>query len=404
MAKNVIFCADGTWGGPESNDIDSVALKYSNVLKLFQSLAGAIPPLADEMERPAWYPNGALYQIAKYIHGVGDSKNPLVKFAGGSLGAGLLARLVRGYTFISRNYRPGDRIYVIGFSRGAYTARALAGLIAAQGLLNWDAMKLGGSGDTTAYAAAMDSWKQYKAKHNSVKAGILEKLASMVQEVEEAFYDAFGKPPLLQLVTDVPIKAVAVWDTVGALGIPEYARKENVRVDVFDFVDLDLNPQIELGFHAVSIDEMRIDFTPSLWTSRTEGGIEQVLYPGAHQDVGGGYSSTGNETGLSDGALQYMLDRLISAGVQFGMIVAHTPAADGVCHRPWLDPVYYGRTAARCFPSGMSLSQSAVDRVARGVVPIEMTADALYRPANLSKSYFLADWAGVAANVKVVAI
>ena len=81
-----------------------------------------------------------MQQAAKYLHGVGDSDNFLVKALGGALGAGLITRIVRGYTYISRTYAAGDRIFIVGFSRGAYTARALAGLIAAKGLL--DATKL----------------------------------------------------------------------------------------------------------------------------------------------------------------------------------------------------------------------------------------------------------------------
>lgn len=404
MAKNVIFCADGTWDGPASNEIDSTTLKYSNVLKIFQGLAGSVPSLADEMECVATYPNGDVYQIGKYVHGVGDSKNPLIKFAGGSMGAGLLARLVRGYTFISRNYRPGDRIFVIGFSRGAYTARALAGLIALNGLLNWEGMKLDGSGDTTAYAAAMDSWKRYQEQRNSGATGILEKLANIVQDVEEKFYDVFGGPPPLQLIKNVPIKLVGVWDTVGAMGIPEYVRDKDERIDAFKFVDVDLNPNIEFGFHAVSVDEIRIDFTPTLWKSRAQGGIEQILYPGAHADIGGGYSSIGNESGLSDATLQWMLDRLMSVGVQFGTIVSHKPDAKGVCHRPWLDPIYLGRTGNRDFPPGMSVSELIIDRISAGMVPIEKAADAPYRPPSLREKYFLPDWSGVTSGVEIISL
>ena len=65
--------------------------------------------------------------MAKYLHGVGDSNNFLAKVLGGGFGEGLITRIVRGYTFVSRNYEDGDKIYLVGFSRGAYTARALAG-------------------------------------------------------------------------------------------------------------------------------------------------------------------------------------------------------------------------------------------------------------------------------------
>jgi len=75
-------------------------------------------------------------QIAKYMHGVADSTTFVMRLQGGTLGVGVVARIVRGYTFISRHYRSGDAIHIAGFSRGAYTARALAGMIAKVGLFN----------------------------------------------------------------------------------------------------------------------------------------------------------------------------------------------------------------------------------------------------------------------------
>lgn len=128
MAKNIIFCSDGTW-----NDVDSQ--NATNVFKLFNLLQGSVISRTkfkdlsvDIVEQEKIIAN---VQIAKYINGVGNSDNRIKKL----LGAGLIKRIVRGYTFISRNYQPGDNIVIVGFSRGAYTARALAGLIASQGLL-----------------------------------------------------------------------------------------------------------------------------------------------------------------------------------------------------------------------------------------------------------------------------
>ena len=79
---------------------------------------------------------------------------------GGSVGAGLIARIVRGYTFISRNYVQGDAVYIIGFSRGAYTARALAGMIAAKGLL--DATKIDLTDKESAYRLGAAVWVAYR--------------------------------------------------------------------------------------------------------------------------------------------------------------------------------------------------------------------------------------------------
>jgi len=151
MAKRIVFCADGTWNGPEKQTgvapIDSVdehgelqSAKVTNVVKLFANLGGRVTPqtmtLRDEQEKVLADAAGATVQIAKYVHGVGNSESFLKKAMGGMFGMGVIARIVRGYTFISRHYDAGDEIHIVGFSRGAYTARALAGMISSVGLLN----------------------------------------------------------------------------------------------------------------------------------------------------------------------------------------------------------------------------------------------------------------------------
>src|SRR5262249_46649033 len=144
MAKHILFCADGTWNGPADHatttDIDGATQvdgdlngSVTNVVKFFAHLDGQVTPqtaaLQNESEKELRDGMGRLVQVAKYMHGVGDSQNPVMKVIGGVFGAGVIARIIRGYTFISRHYVPGDSIHILGFSRGAYTARALAGMI-----------------------------------------------------------------------------------------------------------------------------------------------------------------------------------------------------------------------------------------------------------------------------------
>src|SRR5262249_24206144 len=142
---------------------DDLSGQVTNVYKMFINLDGADDPdsalLANEQERRLVV-DGATLQCAKYLHGVGDSGNYLVKLLGGTVGAGLIARIVRGYTFISRNYEAGDTIYIIGFSRGAYTARALAGLIASKGLL--DARQYDLDDRKAAYQRGAAVWYAYR--------------------------------------------------------------------------------------------------------------------------------------------------------------------------------------------------------------------------------------------------
>jgi uncharacterized protein (DUF2235 family) len=107
------------------------------------------------------------------------------------------------------------------------------------------------------------------------------------------------------------------------------------RIDVFRFADTALSPNVDYGRHAVSLDEQRDDFEPTLWDKRDN--VSQVLFPGAHADVGGGYPS--GQTGLSDGALCWMFSELKNLGVMFG---SEPPSGDplGVGHRPWLQGVF----------------------------------------------------------------
>ena len=123
MPKRIVFCADGTWNGPEQQTgvtpIDSDdnhgelnGATVTNVVKLFANLAGRVTPetmtMRDEQEKVLLDAAGNVVQIGKYIHGVGDSNSFLKKAMGGMFGMGVIARIVRGYTFISRNYEPGD--------------------------------------------------------------------------------------------------------------------------------------------------------------------------------------------------------------------------------------------------------------------------------------------------------
>lgn len=299
MPKIIAFLADGTWNGiGVDKDQDGVP-EATNVLKLYHNLAGdesiASFSLDNESERIALDDDRNVLQIAKYLHGVGDSDNPLHKMLGGAFGAGLISRIVRGYTFISRNYEPGDKIIIVGFSRGAYTARALGGMIAKDGLLDYKALNI--TSKEEAYQYGLYVWASYREKR-------VESLAQRAINLVWRKVIGLGTPVHTeQMIRDVPIHAIGVWDTVGAMGIPVYG-EENSRMDLFRFADTDLSNKVARGFHALAIDEHRADFAPTPWTPRA--GIEQAWFVGAHADVGGGYE----ESDLSDFGLQWMAEKL----------------------------------------------------------------------------------------------
>jgi len=382
MTKNIVFCADGTWNGPGSTDADHTNVVTTNVFKLFLNLAGKDAPdsilLAKEQERFLTADDGTVSQAAKYIHGVGDSDNYLVKLLGGSVGAGVITRIVRGYTFISRNYAPGDRIYIVGFSRGAYTARALGGMIAAQGLLD---AKLHLDNRERAYLLGTAAWYAYRRAALAANSDWLGKLEEIAMElpglVTKLPVDAF---------VPVPIAAIAVWDTVGALGIPDYLRHTQ-HIDSFKFADTKLSPKVAHGVHAVAIDEQRLDFVPTLWDP--EPRIMQALFPGAHADVGGGYPTTNGESGLSDRTLAWMTKRLADLGVLFSASPAIVPKPDagGCAHQPWTKMPWTALPRKeRFFPSGLSLAQSVLDRLAAASVLADpgLLPAGPYVPANLA--------------------
>jgi uncharacterized protein (DUF2235 family) len=341
MAKRIVFCADGTWNGPEQQTgvapIDSAdehgelqGAKVTNVVKLFANLAGRVTPqtmtMRDEQEKIVPDAAGGVVQISKYIHGVGDSDSFLKKAMGGMFGMGVIARIVRGYTFISRNYDPGDEIHIAGFSRGAYTARALAGMISSVGLL--DREEYDPNDKNEAYRLGVAAW--CKCKNMSLHgAGKLTDLANHLLNFVGGFFAR--QLDADQLIANVPIKSVAVWDTVGSMGIPAYAGDK--RYDVFRFVDTKLSDKVQNGFHAMAVDELRLDFPVTVWDSRA--GIKQVWFVGAHADVGGGYSA--QESRLSDIALEWMMKQLAEVGVRLATPLTYKPEPliGPAIHQPW---------------------------------------------------------------------
>ncbi len=377
MGKNIVFCADGTWNDPDEDENDDDRPDPTNVYRLFLRLDGET--LFDSRHRRKEQErflcvDGDVAQAAKYLHGVGDSDNLIEKVLGGAFGAGVISRVVRGYTFISRQYRPGDSIFIAGFSRGAYTARALAGLIASEGLLR-DFLT---HDRELSYERGAQAW--FRWRRHVGGATMLAHLAEVAADLP-AFVSR-NELKDVDLVEVGSIAAVGVWDTVGAMGLPEYA-DDGRRKDAFKFADTTLSTKTARGFHAVSLDDRRADFTPTLWSPRD--GVEQALFPGAHADVGGGYPSQKNESGLSDVALDWMTRRLDGVGVKFAADgPALAPRPDGVAHQPWISPPWdVLPQCARQFPDWMPEDPSIAARMAAGPVKADPAlAPAPYRPTN----------------------
>ena len=367
MGKTIVFCADDAWNGPgEATDVEfhadaesrPVTGAVTNVVKLYANLAGT--PTADsvghrkEQEKVATDAVERVTAIAKYVHGVGDARDPALDVFAGVFGGAVLARIVRGYTFVSRNHEPGDAIHLVGFSRGAYTARALAGVIAAVGLLNPAAYDPDDKRE--AYRRGIAAW----ARAQSARRADTHRLGDVANRVFAALRERTGTALRDDaLVRDVPIASVAVWDTVGALGIPEYVGRD--RVDVLRFADKALAPAVAHGFHAMAIDERRRDFPVTRWLPRD--GVEEVWFVGAHGDVGGGYEP--EESVLANVALGWMMQKLAGLGVRFAVPLLYgmnARNARGVPHRPWQElPFALAPTNPRTVAPGDVLHESVAD-------------------------------------------
>jgi len=371
MSKTIVFFADGTWNGPDKAEKEpdghaptndkGCDPQLTNVCKLFAWLAGDLLPQGTswgglEMEKALIDPTSNLpIQIAKYIHGVGDTANVPQRILEGAFGVGVTARIARGYTYISRNYKKDDRIVIVGFSRGAYTARALAGLIAGQGLLKPD---LVAADDDTRFDTAAAAWVRWRFGHDNIFQKFLD-FGSQLIEWRNSFSQA--RQLSKESFVSVKVNAVAVWDTVGEMGIPAY-RAGGV-ADMFKFCDTSLNDNILLGVHAVALDERREPFTPTLWDEGQR--ITQALFPGGHCDVGGGYP----DHGLSDGPLIWVADRLQHPDV--GLKLNTNPPCEinpnpcALRHCAWVqNPVWEELgLKPRQFPSGMVVNDSVRQRM-----------------------------------------
>ncbi|MGU3522712.1 DUF2235 domain-containing protein [Enterobacteriaceae bacterium C23F] len=389
MSKNIIFCADGTWNGPNQQDDDDGQADFTNVYRLYTDLAGVDDPtmlkLGNEQEKTAKTASGTVTQIAKYLHGVGDSRNWYVKIMGGVFGAGIIERIVRGYTFISRNYQKGDRIYLAGFSRGAYTVRALAGMIGKCGLL--DASKLNLEDKVSAYRLGSAVWANYRKA-----SGVSDSLFTDILLDAPMFFQQNIDPA--SMIYNVQIEAVAVWETVGSLGIPAYLNDK--RIDLYRFADTRLSSGVRFGRQAIAIDEQRIDFMPTYWDRRD--GIVQVLFPGIHADVGGGYSAASNGNGLSNISYRWLRDELAALKVNV-RVVNYAEDPSGRIHCEWGDGKPYkttSRTLVDPTSADMMIHQAAVTRLKNTTPsPVQQSSglwkNQLYRPPAL-KTLMAPDW------------
>jgi uncharacterized protein (DUF2235 family) len=305
----------------------------------------------------------------KYIPGVGTQGNVFLEFLGKAFGDGLAEPIVRGYTFLSRNYAAGDDIVIAGFSRGAAAARALAGFVAGQGLLN--PAKYDPTDKDAAYLRAIAAWYAYRSE--------TPQFANQDRLTSVPVPDGGTVPALSagDFVAVPGIKAVAVFDTVSSLGLPHLDANGDAIYD-FAICDTVLSDKVAAGFHALAADEIRDVYAPTYWAKRD--GIVQVIFPGAHSDVGGGYP----QRGLSDGALEWMLGNLESVGIQVDRAqIVPSIAADtlDIAHDDSISWPYRDiPKRPRMFPESASPHASIAARWGKPTLILPAGSRGLYKP------------------------
>lgn len=296
MTKRLAVFLDGTWNAPES---EGRTVYATNVLRLMRALL----------------PTGAngVPQVVYYDRGVGTS-GVLDRALGGAFGKGLSENVQDAYRWIANNFdwtgydgegvdpadpaHPRDRLFLFGFSRGAYTARSLAGLIGCVGLMR-----------RTEIGSLPEAYAYYRTKPE--------------QRAGHAYHaTATARPKPV-------IDCIGVWDTVGALGIPLTGFNQlNAK---YQFHDVKIGGNVLNAFHALAIDERRKPFRPAIWDKPEgwPGRLEQAWFVGAHSNVGGGYE----DHHLADITLDWMICRAEEAGLEF----------DEDAVRPCREPVTPGR-------------------------------------------------------------
>ena len=317
MSKNIVVLCDGTaQEGGVGRD--------TNIYKLFKMLENRTPS-----------------QVVFYDPGLGTDWR---KLTGNAAGMGISRNIDQCYRFISEHFEAGDRIYLLGFSRGAATVVSLSHFIHHFGMLPKSRPELIGK-----------AWRYYRRRDWQGAADFVARHHTMWTTV----------------------RFLGVWDTVAALGVPIPWLDVLVdRVPFFRhrFHRFDLAEVVEHGRHALAIDDDRLSFHPELWphvTGRDGTGsrtMKQVWFAGSHSDVGGGYA----EPQLSDVALEWMLCEATSLAAGLRIRPHHgvrlEPSACGRLHDPRASG--FGRLyrqRPRSWPEGWGrpvVHESVVERAA----------------------------------------
>ena len=335
MAKNIIVCCDGTgneFGKKEEN---------TNVIKLSQLVVKDNPTA----QMCFYDPGVGTFSSYAALTWVGKK---ITKFFGLLFAYGITQNIEDAYTFLMDTYEDGDRVYIFGFSRGAFTARALAGMLHKCGLLKKNNKNL------LRYATRMYRFEKDEETYKSFK-------ETFCRECKPHF--------------------IGVWDTVKSVGV--LAPKKWSK-----FPNSKLNPDVKFGRHAISIDEKRSMFRPNLWgtPSSLDQSIEQVWFAGVHSDVGGSYA----QAGLANIALWWIVEEAEEQGLilQGGAKSMCRPNPTGKMHNSLL-PIWWVLAGwTRTISNSDGIHQSVFERMGLGQNYVPKNIPKIYKfiPANQTYS------------------
>ncbi len=272
MPKVIAVFADGTGNS-------SAKLFKTNVWRLYDALDTSDPGTS-----------GNIRQIAYYHDGVGTSSFKPLAVVGGAFGWGLKRNILDLYTFICRNYEDGDRICAFGFSRGAFTVRLLAGMVAEKGLVQ-------NTSESDLKTYARDAYRDFRRQFKQT-GGLVE----VLRWARDTFITLWRRITKKKTYPEqrrahpnhMPhVDFVGVWDTVAAYGMPiaEITRGIDDWIWPLSMPNYELHPKVRRARHALALDDERDTFHPLIWDERNEktDRIKQVWFAGVHSDVGGGY-------------------------------------------------------------------------------------------------------------------
>lgn len=359
-SKRLALFLDGTWNNEGDN---------TNVWRL-RSLAAR----EDDSGRK---------QLIYYNSGVGT--RVLEKTRGGLFGFGLDRNIKDAYEWLVENYEADDEIFIFGFSRGAFTSRSLAGFVTKCGIVR-----------PGAPLGVVELFQRYRNASDTRTIRHLQQMQSGQLSLQEKW--------LLKYAHLAEVKVIAVWDTVGSLGIP-FGRIPGISRSSFGFLSTGLYQSQKHAYQAIAIDEHRADFQPTLWTKhiyndgrpvappRSIADVEQRWFVGAHANVGGGYATDP----LPQVPLRWIMGRASQHGLQFREQVEPDPAfldqdvADS--YGSFLGGVYryfpgrmrpFDRAIGESPVSDGAGTHESINETIDGSAFDKWRADSSYRPRNLA--------------------